>query len=59
VAAEADRQQRQLRVLGQVVADHGEVGGVPDVVVDDARTRGMVGKGGLCAAGRAKVLGIH
>ncbi|MFH8972998.1 hypothetical protein [Streptomyces sp. NPDC017890] len=46
-------------MLGEVVADHGEVGDVSDVVVDDARTGLVVAKDGLGARGHAKVLGTH
>ncbi len=50
VAAEADGEERELLVLGEVVADHHEAGGVAGVVVDDAAgvvTRsGRIGVGG-------------
>ncbi|MFF8637487.1 hypothetical protein ACF052_25160 [Streptomyces pilosus] len=36
MAAEADREERELLVLGEVVADHHEAGGVAGVLVDDA-----------------------
>ncbi|MFD1658905.1 hypothetical protein ACFSL4_11980 [Streptomyces caeni] len=36
VHGQRDGDQRQLRVLGQVVADHREAGGVAGVVVGDA-----------------------
>src|SRR5690606_37700099 len=43
VAGQPDGEQGQLLVLGQVVADHREVLGVPDVVVDDAGGPSAVG----------------
>ncbi|GGW44828.1 hypothetical protein FHS32_003949 [Streptomyces albaduncus] len=49
VAAEADRQERQLLVLGEVVADHHEAGGVAGVLVDDAA--GVVTRSGRIAGG--------
>jgi hypothetical protein len=36
VHGQRDRDERQLRVLGQVIADHREAGGVPGVLVRDA-----------------------
>jgi hypothetical protein len=69
VGAESDRQPGQFRVLGEVVADHREAGGVPGVVVDEATAgTGLPGTGfvgrtgrntGLGARGRARVLRIH
>ncbi|GGP53056.1 hypothetical protein GCM10010287_19810 [Streptomyces variabilis] len=65
VGAEADGEERQLRVLGQVVADHHEAGGVAGVVV--LEPAGAVGPAGVRVAcnpdvgarGRARVLRIH
>ncbi len=68
VHAESDGQQRQLGVLGEVVADHREAGGVTGVVVDDPTAdRGRTGTRGALfpvVAGRGvrarvSVLGIH
>ncbi|GAA2504054.1 hypothetical protein GCM10010393_40820 [Streptomyces gobitricini] len=46
-------------MLGEVVADHGVVAGVPHVDVDDTGSGGRSANGGLRARGRAKVLNIH
>lgn len=54
MSAEADRKERQLAVLGEVVADHGVARGLADVDVGDTPRNP-----GLGARGRAKVLGIH
>ncbi len=69
VHRQADGQQRQLGVLGQVVADHREAAGVAGVVVDDATgTRFRAGAPGrvvflavtgLGVRAHASVLGIH
>lgn len=66
VAAEADREEGQFRVLGEVVADHRETFGVAGVLVDEPAggvgppIRVVVGgKPGLGARGRARVLRIH
>ncbi|MFF8587335.1 hypothetical protein [Streptomyces althioticus] len=47
VAAEADREERELLVLGEVVADHHEAFGVAGVLVDD--TAGVVTRSGRIA----------
>nr|WP_206338855.1 hypothetical protein [Streptomyces tendae] len=50
MAAETDRQERELLVLGEVVADHHEAGGVAGVLVND--TGGVVMRtGGIAAVG--------
>jgi hypothetical protein len=68
VDAEADRESRQLRVLGEVVADHREAGGVAGVVVCETNSgcrpvplvRVFVGDvPGLGARGRGNVACIH
>jgi hypothetical protein len=64
VDAESDRESGQLRVLGEVVADHREAGGVAGVVVHDAGMRAPVGvvfarDTGLGTRGRARVFGVH
>ena len=66
VHGQPDREQRQLGVLGEVVADHREAGGVAGVVVDQAaagvaRRFGwfLPRNPGVGARGRARVLRIH
>jgi hypothetical protein len=69
VDAEADRQAGQLRVLGEVVADHREAGGVAGVVVSQptgpaVRAVPLVrvfvgGVPGPGAWGRGNVVRIH
>lgn len=54
VDGEPDREPGQLRVLGEMVADHREAGGVADVDMGDAPRNP-----GLGARGRARVLLIH
>jgi hypothetical protein len=49
VYGEPDRQQRQLTVLGEVVADHREAGGVAGVLVDDAE--GVAARAGFRPGG--------
>lgn len=61
VDAQADRESREGGVLGEMVADHREAGGVAGVVVDQAARVGVVfaRDTGLGARGRARVLGVH
>lgn len=68
VCGQADGQERQLRVLGQVVADHREAGGVAGVFVEQTAAgfgfgvpvRVVLGANtGPGARGRARVLGVH
>ncbi|MFD5374985.1 hypothetical protein ACFWJE_11325 [Streptomyces griseoincarnatus] len=49
MAAEADRQQGEFLVLGEVVADHREAFGVAGVLVDDAA--GVVTRSGRIVGG--------
>ncbi|MGP4083786.1 hypothetical protein [Streptomyces sp. KR55] len=65
VQGEPHGNQRELAVLGEVVADHREVGGVPGVVVGEAAGVGVpvrvpvAGYAGLGVRGHARVLRIH
>lgn len=65
VCAEPDREQRQLRVLGEVVADHREAGGVAGVVVNQAGVGVppvrvlLCGNPGVGVRGHVRVLRIH
>ncbi|GAA4906032.1 hypothetical protein GCM10023237_26920 [Streptomyces coeruleoprunus] len=56
---EPHRQQAQLPVLGEVVADDGEVTGVPRVDVDDTVSGGRSGNGAIGARDSAKLLNTH
>ncbi|GKQ36531.1 hypothetical protein ALMP_30720 [Streptomyces sp. A012304] len=57
---EADRQQREFGVLGEVVADHREAGGVAGIVVVETRVGVVFARDtGLGARGRARVLRVH
>lgn len=62
VDGQADRRQRQLVVLGEMVADHREAGGVADVVVGDAAALRRVAfpvVTGLGVRAHASVLDTH
>jgi hypothetical protein len=61
VYGQADRQERQLLVLGEVVADHREAFGVAGVLVDESARVGVVfaRDAGLGAWGRARVFRVH
>jgi hypothetical protein len=65
VDAQSDGEERELFVLGEVVADHREAGGVAGVVVSEPAAAGapvrvvVVGNTGLGVRGGAKVLRIH
>ncbi|WP_442819646.1 hypothetical protein [Streptomyces sp. NBC_00841] len=60
VQAEPDREERELPVLGEMVADDREAAGVPGVDVHDTgRRRGAPGYAGRGVRGHANLLGIH
>lgn len=60
VHGEPDGHQGQCAMAAEVVADDGEVGGVPGVDVDDAGGRlGILGRAGWGARGRDILRGIH
>ena len=61
VHGQSDGEAGERGVLGEVVADHREAGGVAGVVVDETARVGMgfARVTGLGAGGRARVLGIH
>jgi hypothetical protein len=65
VHRQPDREQGQLRVLGQVLADHREAGGVTGVVVHQAGVEVppvrvfLSGNPGVGVRGHVRVLRIH